>query len=68
MRRLAAGGIFLFAVTLTLAAIDWMKSLQHQWFSTMYGVYYFAGSVWVTVATVYLLAAWLKRPARCATW
>jgi hypothetical protein len=60
MRRLAAFGIFLFAVTLTLAAIDWMKSLQHQWFSTMYGVYYFAGSVWTTVATVYLIAAWLR--------
>jgi hypothetical protein len=60
MRRLAAGGVFLFAVTLTLAAIDWMKSLQHQWFSTMYGVYYFAGSVWVTVATVYLIGAWLR--------
>jgi hypothetical protein len=61
MRRLAAGGVFLFAITLTLAAIDWMKSLQHQWFSTMYGVYYFAGSVWVTVATVYLIGVWLKR-------
>ncbi len=60
MRKLAALGIFLFAVTLTVAAIDWMKSLQHQWFSTMYGVYYFAGSVWLTLATVYLLATWLK--------
>jgi hypothetical protein len=61
MRKLSAAGIFLFAVTLTLAAIDWMKSLQPHWFSTMYGVYYFAGSVWVTVAVVYLLAAWLKK-------
>lgn len=61
MRKLAAGGIFLFAITLTLAAIDWMMTLQHQWFSTMYGVYYFAESVWVTMATVYLLAAWLQR-------
>ena len=61
MRKLAAGGIYLFAFTLTLAAIDWMKSLQYEWFSTMYGVYYFASSVWVTVATVYLLAAWLRR-------
>jgi hypothetical protein len=60
MRKLSALGIFLFAVTLTVAAIDWMKSLQHQWFSTMYGVYYFAGSVWLTLATVYLLATWLK--------
>ena len=61
MRKLSAAGIFLFAITLTLAAVDWMKSLQPQWFSTMYGVYYFAGSVWVTVAVVYLAAVWLKR-------
>lgn len=60
MRRLAAAGVFLFAISLTLAAIDWMKSLQHQWFSTMYGVYYFAGSVWVTLATVYLIISWMK--------
>ena len=61
LRKLSAAGIFLFAITLTLAAVDWMKSLQPQWFSTMYGVYYFAGSVWVTVAVVYLAAVWLKR-------
>jgi hypothetical protein len=61
MRRLAAGGVFLFAITLTLAAIDWVMSLQYQWFSTMYGVYYFAESVWVTLATVYMISAWLRR-------
>lgn len=61
MRALAAVGIFLFAITLSLGAIMWMKALQHQWFSTMYGVYYFAGSVWTTLATVYLIVSLLKR-------
>ena len=28
MRRYSAAGIFLFALTLTLAAIMWMKALQ----------------------------------------
>lgn len=56
MRRYACGGIFIFAFTLTLACFYWMKSLEHQWFSTMYGVYYFAGSVWVTLATTYVIA------------
>src|SRR6185436_8137479 len=46
MRVASYFGIFLFAITMTFAAIDWMKSLQHQWFSTMYGVWYFASSVW----------------------
>lgn len=60
-RKLAAGGVFIFAFSLTLGAILWMKSLQHQFFSTMYGVYYFAGSVWLTLATVYVIALALKK-------
>ncbi len=61
MRKHAAYGIYLFAVTLTLASILWVKALEHQWFSTMYGVYYFAGSVWTTLATVYVITLVLKR-------
>ena len=61
MRKHAAYGIYLFAVTLTLASILWVKALEHQWFSTMYGVYYFAGSVWTTLATVYIITLALKR-------
>ncbi len=61
MRKLSYVGIFLFAVSLTLGAMMWVKALTFQWFSTMYGVYYFADSVWVTLATVYLIASILKR-------
>ena len=61
MRTLSAFGIFLFALTLTLAAVMWMKALQHEWFSTMYGVYYFAGSVWMTLATAYVITMILDR-------
>ncbi len=55
LRRFAAGGVFLFAFTLTFGAIMWVKALEHEWFSTMYGVYYFAGSMWTTLATVYVV-------------
>ncbi len=61
MRRYAASGVFVFALSLTLAVIFWMKSLEHQWFSTMYGVYYFASSVWLALATTYVIALVLKR-------
>ena len=61
MRFYSCLGIFLFAVTLTLAVIMWMKALQHQWFSTMYGVYYFAGSVWMTLGTTYVITLVLQR-------
>jgi hypothetical protein len=61
MRRYSASGVVLYAVTLTLAAIMWMKAIEQDWFSTMYGVWYFAGSMWVTLFTVYFLAVILKR-------
>ena len=61
MRRLACFGIVTFAFSLTMGVIMWMKSIQHQWYSTMYGVYYFAGSVWMTLATVYVLTMIFKR-------
>jgi hypothetical protein len=61
MRFYSYWGIFAFAVTLTLAAIMWMKALEHEWFSTMYGVYYFAGSVWMTLTTVYVITMILLR-------
>jgi hypothetical protein len=61
MRLHSYWGIWGFAVTMTMAVIMWMKGLQHQWFSTMYGVYYFAGSVWLTLATVYIITLILDR-------
>lgn len=61
MRFLSYTGIFVFGFTLTFGAIMWMKALQHQWFSTMYGVHYFAGSVWLTLATIYVITMILDR-------
>jgi hypothetical protein len=60
MRFYSATGVFLFAITLSLAAVMWMKSLAQQWFSSAYGVWYFAASVWTTVAMVYLATAALQ--------
>ena len=60
MRIHSAYGILLFAFTLTLGAILWMKSIQHQFFSTMYGVYYFAGSLWMSISVAWIIARILK--------
>jgi hypothetical protein len=61
MRFHSTWGIFAYGFTLTLGAIMWMKGLQHQWYSTMYGVYYFAGCVWVGYAVAYVIAVILDR-------
>jgi hypothetical protein len=44
LRRLAGPAIIVLALTQTLASIDWIMSLTPHWYSTMFGVYFFAGS------------------------
>jgi hypothetical protein len=39
----SAPAILAFAITITLAAIDMLMSLNATWYSTMFGVYFFAG-------------------------
>jgi hypothetical protein len=43
MRKLSAGGMFLFAFSLTFASFDWLMSMNPHWYSTMFGVYVFVG-------------------------
>jgi hypothetical protein len=64
LRLHSCWGVFVFAFTLTLGAIMWMKGLSYIWFSTMYGVIYFAGSAWLTLATVYVITVILDRQNR----
>ena len=44
-RNLSAGGLPFIAIVISFAAFDWMMSLNPTWFSTIFGVYYFAGSL-----------------------
>ena len=65
-RRRAAAFLPILALTVTFAAFDWLKGMDYTWFSTMYGVYIFAGcainSMGVIIITTYLLrrAGYLK--------
>lgn len=42
-RRFAPAFMALFALTVTVAAFDWISSLQPEWYSDILGVYLFAG-------------------------
>ena len=54
---LAAAFIPIFAIGLTLVAIDWAMSLEPHWYSTIYGVYYFSGAVLAgAAAATYIIA------------
>ena len=58
-RKTAAFGIPLAALSLTFAAIYWMKSLEYHWFSTMYGVWYFANCMRGGMAFGVVITWWL---------
>lgn len=60
MRQIAYGGIILFALMITFAGIMWVMALDYHWFSTMWGVYIFAGSAGAGLAATILIANGLK--------
>jgi hypothetical protein len=59
-RQFSCRWLLFFALTSTFAAVDWLMSLDYSWFSTMWGVYIFAGSAWSSMALTILLVTWLK--------
>jgi hypothetical protein len=58
-RVTAAMGIPLVAFSLTFAAIYWVKSLEYHWFSTMYGVWFFANCVRGALSIGVIILVWL---------
>ncbi len=52
---LTAIGIPFTAITLSGAAIDWIKGTEYHWFSTMFGVWFFAASMRVALAVLALI-------------
>ncbi len=61
MRWMAPLGIAGFALTLTFGAFDLLMSLDPHWFSTVFGVYYFAGCVSFIHAFLALVTILLHR-------
>jgi hypothetical protein len=59
-RKISAAGVFLVSFATTFAAFDFFMSISYQWFSTMYGVCFFATSMRCglcgTVIMCYLLS------------
>ena len=52
LRKWAGPSIVAFAFTSTFAAFDWLMSLDPHWYSTIFGGYYFAGSMVAILAAL----------------
>jgi hypothetical protein len=64
LQSIAAPSLIVFSLTISFAAIDWIMSLEPEWYSTIYGVYYFAGSVLGAFAFLILGIAFLHGRGR----
>lgn len=64
MQVSAAPCMLLFALTMTFMAFDLLMSLNPHWFSTIFGVYYFAGSALFTFAAMALIFIALQSSGR----
>ena len=64
MRRWSPVFMVAFAITITFASFDWLMSLNPHWFSTIFGVYVFAGMFATALALVTLGTLYLHRAGR----
>lgn len=59
-RKLSSIGLIAFAFTVAFAGFDWLMGLDFHWFSTMFGVYFFAGNAVSSIALVTLILVVLR--------
>lgn len=60
-RLTSAPGMIIYALTVTFAAFDWMMSLDAHWYSTIFGVYIFSGSVVGIISILIIITLYLRR-------
>lgn len=61
LRKISAPGILIFSITVAFASFDWLMSLDAHWFSTMFGVYFFAMSIQALFPVLILLTFWFHK-------
>ncbi len=64
MERFSGPAMVLFAITTSFAGFDLLMSLDAHWYSTMFGVYFFSGSVLGFLALLPVLTSLLQRTGR----
>src|SRR6059058_4653454 len=57
MRTLSGPGLVIYPVTMTFAAVDWLMSMEADWFSTMFPILICIGQILSALAFVILLVS-----------
>jgi hypothetical protein len=61
LRKVAFVSLPLFGFSLTFGAYDWLLGIDYHWFSTMWGVYIFAGAAGSSMSLLVLVMAALQK-------
>jgi len=61
LQTASAPALIVYGITVTFASFDWLMSLAPHWYSTIFGIYFFAGAVVGLFAVLGLLALGLRR-------
>jgi len=64
MQAFSAPAMIVFAASIVFSSMDLLMSLAPLWFSTMFPVYFFAGSVLSSLALITLTSLYLQRSGR----
>lgn len=59
--RWSAPGLLITFLSVSFAAFDWAMSLNPHWFSTIFGIYIYAGGGLGCMAAVALILIWLRK-------
>jgi hypothetical protein len=60
IQKLSGPGIVIFFLTVTMASVDWIMSLEPHWFSSIFGIVYIIGQGLITWAFMTLVAVKLS--------
>lgn len=61
MQILAGPSIAGYCLAVTFASVDWLMSLQPEWYSTIYGIYLMGSQALAALAFLITFALWLSR-------
>ncbi len=63
-RFISSFGLLAFALSTAFASFDWLMGMDYHWFSTMFGVYFFAGSTVACLAVMCVILTSLRISGR----
>jgi len=67
MRTLSGPGLVIYPMTMTFAAVDWIMSMEAEWYSTMFPIIICIGQILGALSLMILLFAWAANSSPLGT-